>query len=103
MGQNNEYYGNTVCQQIICILQKVLQTTGDAIGQVTQGDWLGFCQSVESMRKQDWEKDGILTDAVDSILMTRSCCSDNKGNTSFSKGSPRIGLTPTRKCVLHLQ
>jgi hypothetical protein len=36
-------------------LQKVLQTAGDATGQVTREDWMGFCQHVEeTMLGKGW-------------------------------------------------
>jgi transposase len=33
-------------------LQKLLQTAHDAIGQVNQEDWEGFCQHIVSLEKQ---------------------------------------------------
>jgi hypothetical protein len=45
-------------------LQKLLQMTNDAIGQVTQENWKGFCQHVESVEKQYWEKGGIVPDVL---------------------------------------
>jgi hypothetical protein len=34
-------------------LQKLLQTAHDAIGQVNQEDWEGFCRHVESLEKNN--------------------------------------------------
>jgi hypothetical protein len=48
--------------------QKLLQTTNDAIGQVNQENWEGFCQHVESEEEQCWEMDGIVPDMI--ILST---------------------------------
>jgi hypothetical protein len=78
-------------------LEKVLQTAGDAIGQVTQEDWMGFCQHVESLRKQCWEKNVFLPYMVDSVLMNLIFDQDSEGNPSTSEHAARRGLTPTRE------
>jgi hypothetical protein len=45
-------------------LHKLLQTTNDAIGQVTLEDWKGPCQCMVSVEKQCWEMDGIVPDVI---------------------------------------
>jgi hypothetical protein len=45
-------------------LQKLLQTAHDAIGQVNQEDWEGFCQHVDSLEKLYWEMDGIVPNVI---------------------------------------
>jgi hypothetical protein len=51
-------------------LKKLLQTAHDAIGQVNQEDWEGFCQHIESLEKQYWEMDDIVPDVIVSIAVT---------------------------------
>jgi hypothetical protein len=71
-------------------LQKLLQTAHDAIGQVNQEDWEGFCQHVESLEKQNWEMDGIVPDVIDSIVNNLASDSDSVSE-SDSEGSASSG------------
>jgi hypothetical protein len=68
-------------------LQTLLKTSNDAIGQVTQEDWKGFCHHVESLEKQYWETYGIVPDVIDSIVINLSTDSDNEGSTSSGEDS----------------
>jgi hypothetical protein len=67
-------------------VQKLLQTTHDAIGQVNQEGWEGFCQHVESLEKQYWEMDGI----PDVIVINLGSDSDSVSE-SDSEGSASSG------------
>jgi hypothetical protein len=68
-------------------LQKLLQTAHDAIGQVNQEDWKGFCRHVESLEKQYWEMDGIVPDVIDSIVINLGSDSDSERSTSSGEDS----------------
>jgi hypothetical protein len=73
-------------------LQKLLQTAHDAIGQVNQEDWEGFCQHVEFLEKQCWEMDGIVPDVIDSIVINVGSDSDSDSvSESGSEGSACAG------------
>jgi hypothetical protein len=71
-------------------LQKLLQTALDAIAQVNQEDWVGFCQHVESLEKQYWEMDGIVPDVTDSFVINLGSDSDSVSE-SDSEGSATSG------------
>jgi hypothetical protein len=70
-------------------LQKLLQTAHDAIGQVNQEDWEGFCQHIESLEKQYWEMDGIVPDVIDIIINLGS--DSDSVSESDSEGSATSG------------
>jgi hypothetical protein len=50
-------------------LAKLLKVTNEAMQEVTADDWAGFCPHVESQEKLYWEKDGIVTDVIDEIII----------------------------------
>jgi hypothetical protein len=69
-------------------LQKLLQTAHDAIGQVNQEDWEGFCRHVESLEKQYWGMAGIVPDVIDSIVVNLG--SDSDSVSESDNGAARI-------------
>jgi hypothetical protein len=71
-------------------LQKLLQTAHDAIGQVNQEDWEGFCRHVQSLEKQYWEMDSIVPDVIDSIVINLGSDRDSVSE-SDSEGSASSG------------
>jgi hypothetical protein len=58
-------------------LQKVLQVTKDAVALVTKEDWEGFCRHTETVESQYWERDGILPDVIDCIVINFNHGSDS--------------------------
>jgi hypothetical protein len=62
-------------------LQKLLQVMKNAVALVTKGDWEGFCRHTETVKSQYWERDGILPDAIDHIVINL-----NPGSDSYSDG-----------------
>ncbi|KAJ4436098.1 hypothetical protein ANN_18725 [Periplaneta americana] len=74
-------------------LEKLHATTIDAIQNVTAEDWDGFCRHVETLEKQYWEKDGIVPDVRDSIIINLDTDSDSdneaSSDVSSSSSSPR--------------
>jgi hypothetical protein len=53
-------------------------------------DWKGFCQHMESLEKQYWEKDGIVTNVIDNIIVSFICDSD-RDSQNESEGSTSSG------------
>ncbi|KAJ4442357.1 hypothetical protein ANN_03943 [Periplaneta americana] len=68
-------------------LEKLRATTIDAIRNVTAEDWDGFCQHVETLEKQYWEKDGIVPDVIDSIIINLDTDSDSDNEASSDVSS----------------
>jgi hypothetical protein len=62
-------------------LQKSRQVMKDAVALVTKEDWEGFCTHTETVESQYWERDGILPNVIDRIVINL-----NPGNDSYSDG-----------------
>jgi hypothetical protein len=58
-------------------LQKLLRVTKDAVSLVIKEDWEGFCRHTETVESQYWERDGILPDVTDSIVINLNPGSDS--------------------------
>jgi hypothetical protein len=43
--------------------------TKDAEALVTKEDWKGFCGHTETVESQYWERDGILPDVIDRVVI----------------------------------
>jgi hypothetical protein len=57
-------------------LQK-LQVTKDAVALLTKEDWEEFCIHTETVESQYWERDGILPDVIDRVVINLNPVSDN--------------------------
>jgi hypothetical protein len=55
--------------------------TKDAVALVTKEDWEGFCRHTETVESPYWERDGILPDVIDRIVINL-----NPGSDSGSDG-----------------
>lgn len=62
-------------------LAKLLEVTNEAIQEVTADDWAGFCHHVESQEKLYWEKDGIVPDVIDEIIINLQDDTDGEEDT----------------------
>lgn len=51
-------------------LNKLKTVTNEAVQKVTTEDWVGFCSHVKKVEKEYWEKDGIVEDVVDSLIIS---------------------------------
>ncbi|KAJ9577388.1 hypothetical protein L9F63_006011, partial [Diploptera punctata] len=44
-------------------------------------DWEGYCNHVESLKKRHWDRDGLVSDLVDSIIIEDA---NSDENSSYS-------------------
>jgi hypothetical protein len=59
--------------------------TKDAVALVTKEDWEGFCRYTETVESQYWERDGILPDVIDPIVIYLNPGSDRKNSDTNSQ------------------
>jgi hypothetical protein len=52
------------------------------VALVTKEDWEGFCRHTETVKSQYWERDGILPDVIDHIVINLNPGSDSDGKNS---------------------
>jgi hypothetical protein len=70
-------------------LQKLLVTEG-AVALVIKEDWEGFCRHMETVEKQYFEKDGIVSEVIDGIVIINlSPGSYNDSDCVNSDADPR--------------
>jgi hypothetical protein len=50
---------------------------------VTAKDWEGYCQHVEQLEQQYWERDGIVADVIDTIIIANPNDSSDDEETSY--------------------
>jgi hypothetical protein len=79
MGENRRIVRENVTEDLN--LQKLRQVTKDAVALVTKEDWEWFCRHTETVESQYWERDGILPDVIDRIVINL-----NPGSDSYSDG-----------------
>jgi hypothetical protein len=60
------------------------KVTKDAVAFVTKEGWEVFCRHTEAVESQYWERDGILSDVIDCIVINLNpgSDSDSAGNNS---------------------
>lgn len=58
-------------------LKKLEVATREAIHNVTKDDWMGYCQHVVKVEDSFFEKDGIIDDVVDRIVVSLDEDSDS--------------------------
>jgi hypothetical protein len=46
-----------------------LGLTTEGIAAVTAKDWEGYCQHVEQLKQQYWERDRVVADVIDTIII----------------------------------
>ncbi|KDR11513.1 hypothetical protein L798_14581 [Zootermopsis nevadensis] len=51
-------------------LKRLLDLTTEGIETVTAKDWEGYCQYVEKLEQQYWERDGVVADVIDSKIIS---------------------------------
>jgi hypothetical protein len=65
-------------------LQKLLQVSKDAMALATKEDSEGFCRHTQTVESQYWERDGILPDVIDRIVINLNPCSDSDSDRKNS-------------------
>jgi hypothetical protein len=50
-------------------LKRLLDLTTEGTATVTAKDWEGYCQHVEQLEQQYWERDGVVADVIDTIII----------------------------------
>jgi hypothetical protein len=58
--------------------------TKDIVALVTKEDWEGFCRHTETVESQYWERDGILPDLIDRIVINLNPGSDSDSDSKNS-------------------
>ncbi|GLH15036.1 Uncharacterized protein GBIM_19437 [Gryllus bimaculatus] len=69
---------------------KLLDLTNWAITHVTTEDWMGYCSHVTKIESEYWERDGIVPDIIDSIVINMDSdneCEESKNSDSSSMDS----------------
>ncbi|KAJ4451835.1 hypothetical protein ANN_03313 [Periplaneta americana] len=65
-------------------LSRLKELTRLGIESVTTDDWEGYCNHVESLEKRYWDRDGLVSDLVDSIIIENP---NGDKNSSCDKNS----------------
>jgi hypothetical protein len=71
-------------------LKRLKKLTENAFKTVTKQDWMGYCSHVRKLELQYWEKDGIVSNVIDKIVIslgdeTDSSSSENDTNEDKSE------------------
>jgi hypothetical protein len=63
-------------------LKRLKELTEDAFKTVTKQDWIGYCGHVHKLELQYWEKDGIVSDVIDEIVISLGDETDSSSSES---------------------
>lgn len=68
-------------------LQKLLKTTDGAIHEVTWDNWDGIINMQNPLKKLYWEKDEVVADVIDEIIVNLNSDSEAWSDTEDSSAS----------------
>jgi hypothetical protein len=68
-------------------LSKLQLATQEAINGVTKEDWIGYCSHVQKVENEFWEKDRVLENAVDSLVVSLESDSTDSNTSDDSSSS----------------
>jgi hypothetical protein len=65
-------------------LERLKELTEDAFKTVTKQDWMGYCSYVYRLELQYWEKDGVVSDVIDKIVILLGDETDSSSSESHT-------------------
>jgi hypothetical protein len=68
-------------------LQSLTDLTKIAIASVTKEDWAGYSKHVQMLEQQYWEKDGLLPDVIENIIIFLASTRSNSSGSSIDSSS----------------